>query len=100
MLPSLPECGAMADRLAPVVLDAGVRSLVVLGLAGLAAVALRRGSAAAHWVWLLGVAGVLVLPVLSASVPGWRVLPRVGGGSAAPMSAVIVEGPTFPIRLC
>jgi hypothetical protein len=97
MLPSWPECVGMAERWAPVLLDTAVRSVAVLGLAGLAAVALRRGSAATrHWVWMLGVAGVLLLPMMTASLPGWRVLPPVVGGVDGVVSGVIVEGPALP----
>src|SRR5688500_9432799 len=77
--PSLQECAAAFDRFAPVLLSAAGGGGVVLGLAGLAALAMRRASAAArHEVWLLGVAGVLLLPILSAALPGWHVLPRPG----------------------
>ena len=41
---------------------------------------MRRASAAArHEVWVLGFAGVLLLPVLSAALPGWHVLPNPRG---------------------
>lgn len=54
-------------------LDAGLKATLVLGLAGLAALALRRSSAAArHLVWTLGLAGALTLPALSALVPTWK----------------------------
>ena len=55
------------------VLDAGLKATLVLGLAGVAALLLRRGSAAArHLIWTLGLAGALTLPVLSAVVPAWK----------------------------
>ncbi len=95
--PSLPECVALIERLAPALLDAAARSVVILGLAGLAALALRRASAAArHWVWLLGVAGILLLPVLSATLPGWHVLPRLAADRAATPPIVTVVIPTIP----
>jgi HEAT repeat protein/beta-lactamase regulating signal transducer with metallopeptidase domain len=54
-------------------LEAGLRATLVLGAAGLAALALRRGSAAArHLVWTLGLIGSLTLPLVNAFVPAWR----------------------------
>ena len=49
-------------------------TLVLLATAATAGVvALRGGSAAArHLAWTLGVCGVLALPLLSATLPGWR----------------------------
>ena len=49
-------------------------TLVLLAAAAAAGVvALRGGSAAArHLAWTLGVCGVLALPLLSATLPGWR----------------------------
>src|SRR3954468_5690301 len=89
-LPSLQECAAVIDRLAPAALSAASGSVLVLGLTGLAALAMRRASAAArHEVWLLGFAGVLLLPVLSATLPGWHVLPRRGGSRQAPAVLVL-----------
>ena len=47
-----------------------LKGVVVLGAAGLIALALRRASASArHLVWLLGVLGVLSLPLLSLIAP-------------------------------
>ena len=65
-----------AGRWAPVALDAALKSAALLGLAWMAAPALRRTSAACRqWVWLLALAGLLALPVLSAALPGWNILP-------------------------
>lgn len=76
--PSLGEYVDIVDRAAPLLLDTAFRSVAVLGLTGLGVLAMRRASAAArHWAWLLGVTGLLLLPLLSATLPDWRVLPRV-----------------------
>lgn len=77
-LPSFAEYAGLFDRLAPAMLSIAVRSVVILGVAACAALAMRRASAAArYWVWLLGFVGVLLLPILSAALPAWRVLPNV-----------------------
>ena len=48
------------------------KSVVVLGLAGIAALLLRRRSAGLrHVVWSVGVAGILILPIASLVVPGY-----------------------------
>src|SRR6185295_1862041 len=94
-VPLLSDWGGTIDRLAPVLLDAAPRSVLVLGLAGLTALAMRRASAAArHWVWLLGFAGLLVLPVLVAMLPGWRVLPRMEHNRT--VATVTVAAPSMP----
>ena len=57
-------------------LDAGVKGFVILGVAGIVTFGMRRTSAAArHLAWSLGVVGVLALPVLSVALPGWQVMP-------------------------
>jgi beta-lactamase regulating signal transducer with metallopeptidase domain/Leucine-rich repeat (LRR) protein len=59
-----------------ILLDAGVKSVVVLALAGVMMAGMRKRSAAArHLLCFLAVASLLVLPVLSWALPGWRVLP-------------------------
>jgi beta-lactamase regulating signal transducer with metallopeptidase domain len=100
VLPSLSECAATFDRLAPVLLNAAARSIVVLSLAASVTLMMRRASAAArHWVWLLGFAGLLALPVVSSTLPGWHVLPWIGASHAAsPASEIVVLPPAvlFP----
>jgi beta-lactamase regulating signal transducer with metallopeptidase domain len=82
----------MLDRLAPPLLDLGLRSVVVLGAAGMAVLLMRRASAAArHWVWLLGFAGLLLLPVVSTALPAWYVLPHFT--ERKPLSQVVQVPP-------
>src|SRR5689334_18509085 len=89
-LPSMAECAAALDHLAPALLIVAAGSVVVLGSAGAAALVLRRASAAArHRAWLLGFAGVLLLPVLSAVLPGWHVLPRLGAARHVPRPSAV-----------
>ncbi|MEI8197853.1 MAG: hypothetical protein WCI73_18310, partial [Phycisphaerae bacterium] len=55
----------------PVLLDAALKGVAILALTGLATLGLRRASAAArHLVWFLGMVSLLVLPLLSAALPG------------------------------
>src|SRR4026209_2058035 len=60
--------------------DSAVKGTALLALASLAAMILRRDSAATrHLVWLLAIVAMLVVPVLSAVLPPWRVLPEWAG---------------------
>ena len=61
----------------PVLLDATIKGAALLALAGLVVLCMRRTSAAPrHAVWLLAMAGLLLLPLLSTALPGWPVLPK------------------------
>ena len=62
-------------------LDVTSKATLVLAVAGVAALALHRASAAArHLAWCLGLCAALALPVLSLVLPGWawRILPMAG----------------------
>src|ERR1700749_4262502 len=55
-------------------LEAALKSALVLGIAGVAVLALRRKSAALSCLaWSLAFASLLVLPLLSISLPHWHV---------------------------
>lgn len=69
-------------------LDSAVKGTALLMLAAIAALILRRDSAAIrHLVWLLAIVAMLVVPVLSAMLPEWRVLPEWAGLSPEPVVA-------------
>ena len=56
------------------ILAAAVRGAPLVLLAAAAAIGWRRSSAAArHLLWLVAIASMLALPLLSASLPAWRV---------------------------
>ena len=73
----------------PTLADVALKGAVLLALAGLATAALWRASAAVrHLVWSLTMAGLLALPLLSALLPQWRVLPQWSHVRTAAASAV------------
>jgi HEAT repeat protein/beta-lactamase regulating signal transducer with metallopeptidase domain len=78
----------------PIVLDAVVKASVILAVTALAAVALRRSSAAArHLVWSLGLLSALAAPALSVALPRWElplltIAAPAGDTTATPSTAV------------
>jgi beta-lactamase regulating signal transducer with metallopeptidase domain len=61
----------------PMLLDASLKSAVLLMVAGVCALAMHRASAAArHVVWVAAVVALLLVPVLSVVLPRWHVLPQ------------------------
>ena len=76
------------------ILAAALRGAPLLLLAGAAAIGWRRSSAAArHLMWLVAIASMLAMPLVSAWLPQWRValLPPV---EAAPVAEQVVSTPT------
>jgi hypothetical protein len=64
----------LALDLSPLLSDLAIKSLFIMLLALIAVGLLQRASAAwRHLAWGLGVTGLLLLPVLSLVLPGWRV---------------------------
>jgi beta-lactamase regulating signal transducer with metallopeptidase domain len=60
----------------PWLIDSTLKSIMVLIATGLAAIALRRASAAKrHLLWLIAMTALLALPILSILLPTWRILP-------------------------
>lgn len=67
---------ATFSPLTSLLIDFAIKGTALLVLAAVVTVILRRDSAATrHLVWLLAIVSILVLPVLSAVLPQWRVLP-------------------------
>jgi len=63
-----------------VLLDVSVKGTIILAVAGLLGIALRRTSAAArHLTWSLALGSLLALPILALVLPAWQVsmLPRL-----------------------
>lgn len=77
-------------------LDSAIKGTVLLSLAAFAALMLRRDSAATrHLVWMLAIVALLIVPVLSATLPQWRVLPH--WMSSPSPSIVAIESVNTPL---
>jgi beta-lactamase regulating signal transducer with metallopeptidase domain len=77
-----------------------LRVTVLLGAAGVLALALRRASAASrHLLWMVALGAVLALPLLVAGLPGWTVrvpapsLPEREPPAATALAAALVAAP-------
>jgi beta-lactamase regulating signal transducer with metallopeptidase domain/protocatechuate 3,4-dioxygenase beta subunit len=101
--------GSPADSWLPLALDLTLKGTVILLLASLAALALRRASAARrHLAWSLALYSLLALPALTLLLPAWPVslLPQIPAGDAVeknPATAAvdppaIVPDSSVPLR--
>jgi hypothetical protein len=92
MIRSLLAVAALLGASSLVLVDTAVKGTALLMLASVAAMLLRRDSAATrHLVWLLAIVAMLVVPVLSVMLPHWRVLP--GWAGVPPDTAVADTSP-------
>ena len=93
----LEQLSATGPALLPLLLDAAIKGLAILLLTALAILAMRRSSAAArHLVWFLGTASLLLLPFLSATLPGWYILPNWAITSPAAQPPATPSQPATP----
>ena len=80
----------------PYLLDISAKSAFVLAGTFLASLLLRRASASVrHHVWSMALASILILPLLVAALPAWRlpILPRMPADTP---SRARSESPTAP----
>lgn len=87
--------GVLQDAWWRVWADAALKGTILLVLAWLVTLAMRRSSAALrHRIWCLAFSGLIVLPLLSHALPRWRIpiLPP-------PTAAAAERRPLPPSRL-
>src|SRR5262245_23211564 len=88
-----PQSAALIQLL----LDAFIKSAIILSVAGLVAGSLRRASAASrHLVWSLAMASLLALPVLSVALPSWRIAALPSLPTVASVDASVDNGSREP----
>ncbi len=79
----------LANKALPVVVDMLAKGVVLLALVAMGLICFRRSSAAKrHLAWFAAMVGLLLLPMLSACLPGWEVLPAWMGASGSNSSTV------------
>jgi beta-lactamase regulating signal transducer with metallopeptidase domain len=75
--------GALFTGVLPLLIDSALKGAGLLLVAAISLLTLRKVSAAIrHLVWLCALGALLMLPVLSALLPGWAVLPRLHTAAA------------------
>jgi beta-lactamase regulating signal transducer with metallopeptidase domain len=89
------------DPMLSAALSIAVKASVLVAVAAIAQVLLRRRASAAmrHFVWTLAIGGILLLPVLSPALPEWTVVVRTvaSGVPAEPIvSSAGAEGVPLP----
>ena len=69
--------GGVLSASSLLLMDSAIKGTVPLALAAVVALILRRDSAATrHLVWMMAIVALLIVPLLSATLPQWRVLPN------------------------
>ncbi len=77
-----------AGWLSEMMVVSSAKSAAVLAVGALAALAMRRRSAAArHLAWSIAVVGALGVPVLSVALPAWRLAPGTARPAPEPVEA-------------
>jgi beta-lactamase regulating signal transducer with metallopeptidase domain len=85
LIDSLFSPFGIASRWALLFVLVAIKSGLLLGLIMLATRLMRGSSASArHFVWTLGMAGLLLLPLMEVGLPSWHVVPALGIGVGRP----------------
>ena len=65
-----------AETLAPIIVDVSLKATLLLLLAAVTAgLCSRKSASLRHQIWLIAILAVLALPLISLTLPAWRVLP-------------------------
>jgi beta-lactamase regulating signal transducer with metallopeptidase domain len=84
------------NRMAELLLTTQAKGLVLLLAVGVGVLMLRRGAAATrHWLWFLGMGGLLMLPVLGAVLPRWSIEMPAWVGARLPGADVVQPWPAL-----
>lgn len=94
-----PSAETIWSSLLAILIDSGVKGVILLSLASLIVLSMRRSSASArHLVWALALCGLLLLPIVSMIMPAWQlpILPRAVAPSAQSSPAPAPRTQTAP----
>lgn len=93
--------GGVLSASSLLLMDSAIKGTVLIALAAVVALLLRRDSAATrHLVWMMAFVALLVVPVLSATLPQWRVLPNWMSSPRPSVAAIESVSPLpYPCRL-
>ncbi len=98
---TFPAIVALFGTSSLLLVDSAIKGFLILLTATVAAVLLRRDSAATrHLVWLVAIVAMLIIPVFSALLPQWRVLPAWAGiPHESPAVQVPIPAAAMPRRV-
>lgn len=91
---------AISGATLPLLLDSALKGVALLAVASLIALILWKASAAKrHLVWLVAIVSLLAIPLLSTTLPQWRILPKRTANPVLPSDDPVTIGqkpPTVP----
>ncbi|MHB0957581.1 MAG: M56 family metallopeptidase [Pirellulaceae bacterium] len=98
---TFPAMVALFGTSSLLLVDSAIKGFLILLSAAVAAMLLRRDSAATrHLVWLVAIVAMLIIPVFSALLPQWQVLPAwMGMAHESPVMHAPIPGAAMPRRV-